>query len=146
MNPKTYVAGFLFDFSLERVALIRKLKPEWQAGLLNGIGGKIEEGETAMDAMVREFKEETGSYVSEWRHYLSMQAAREQGWSVEFFCAIGDLNDLRSIEAEQIEIVALDEIHPLRHDMIENLPWLIPLALDSLMDGRPAFTTCNYPT
>jgi hypothetical protein len=29
--------------------------------------------------------------------------------------------------------------------MIENLPWLIPLALDSLNDGRPHFTESRYP-
>ncbi len=42
---KTMVAGFLFDESRERVVLIKKQKPEWQSGRLNGVGGKIEPGE-----------------------------------------------------------------------------------------------------
>lgn len=55
-----YCLGFAFDANLENVILIEKLKPDFQKGKLNGIGGKIEAGESAVDAMVREFKEETG--------------------------------------------------------------------------------------
>ena len=58
-----YVAGFCFSECGGRVALIRKLKPEWQRGLLNGIGGKMEPGESLHSAMVREFEEETGAHV-----------------------------------------------------------------------------------
>ena len=48
---------------------------EWQAGLLNGIGGKIEDGEAPIEALVREFAEETGVQTSaeEWSaivHYV----------------------------------------------------------------------------
>ena len=49
-----YVAGFMFDSSYENVLLIRKTKPKWQEGLLNGVGGKIEPGEKELDAMKRE--------------------------------------------------------------------------------------------
>lgn len=41
-----YTLGFLFDYGQLNVALIRKTKPKWQAGLLNGIGGHVEENET----------------------------------------------------------------------------------------------------
>lgn len=42
---KKYVLGFMFSTEDrgQKVALIKKLKPKWQAGLLNGIGGKIEQ-------------------------------------------------------------------------------------------------------
>jgi 8-oxo-dGTP diphosphatase len=46
-GPTQYVLGFLFDPSQKDVVLIKKLKPEWQKGKLNGVGGKIEEGESA---------------------------------------------------------------------------------------------------
>jgi 8-oxo-dGTP pyrophosphatase MutT (NUDIX family) len=55
-----YVLGFVFNLDKTKVALMRKTKPEWQRGRLNGIGGKIELGETSITAMHREFKEETG--------------------------------------------------------------------------------------
>ncbi len=55
-----YVAGFLFEPYMERVVLIQKEKPTWQKGRLNGVGGKMELGETPLQAMQREFREETG--------------------------------------------------------------------------------------
>ncbi len=51
---------FLFSEDRRRVVLINKKRPEWQAGLQNGIGGKVLEGEIYLQAMIREFKEETG--------------------------------------------------------------------------------------
>ena len=65
MNPPTpmykdrYVLGFVFSEACDRVLLMWKNRPAWQAGKLNGIGGKIEAGETAQHAMEREFTEET---------------------------------------------------------------------------------------
>jgi hypothetical protein len=38
-----YVCGFMFANDFTEVALIRKNKPEWQRGKLNGIGGKVEQ-------------------------------------------------------------------------------------------------------
>lgn len=38
MDKTKYVVGFAFDLTLTMVALIRKNRPEWQMGLLNGIG------------------------------------------------------------------------------------------------------------
>jgi 8-oxo-dGTP diphosphatase len=61
----TYVVGFMFSMNRDGVLLIRKNRPEWQAGKLNGVGGKIEDGETPRAAMVREFREETGIHTSE---------------------------------------------------------------------------------
>lgn len=49
-----------FAFHDKYVLLIRKAKPDWQAGLLNGIGGKVEFGEGILQATRREFYEETG--------------------------------------------------------------------------------------
>jgi 8-oxo-dGTP pyrophosphatase MutT (NUDIX family) len=55
---KKYVLGFAYcpKFYL----LIQKTHPEFQFGKLNGIGGAIEDGETPIGSMVREFQEEAG--------------------------------------------------------------------------------------
>lgn len=34
-----YVAGLAFSTDLQHVALIKKNRPDWQAGKFNGIGG-----------------------------------------------------------------------------------------------------------
>ena len=59
-NTIYYVVGFLFNPDMTEVVLIKKNRPDWQKGLLNGVGGKIESGEDPITAMIREFKEETG--------------------------------------------------------------------------------------
>lgn len=70
-----YCLGFLFDtlsLSHGSVVLIEKKKPKFQRGKLNGVGGKVEPGETHFDAMIREFKEETGVHFIEWHRVCMM--------------------------------------------------------------------------
>lgn len=55
-----YVVGFMFSELLYEVCVIKKNRPVWQAGRINGIGGKVEPDEYGLAAMVREFYEETG--------------------------------------------------------------------------------------
>ncbi|XPP93699.1 NUDIX domain-containing protein (plasmid) [Photobacterium leiognathi subsp. mandapamensis] len=51
-----YVTGFMLSPDYKQVALITKNKPSWQTNKLNGIGGKIESGETPSEAMARELR------------------------------------------------------------------------------------------
>lgn len=125
-----YVVGFMFSPDGDRVALIRKTKPAWQAGLLNGIGGKIEPSETPMEAMEREFYEEAGVRTLGWCHF-------GKGWGpdfkVHFFTRRGDLDELRTTTEEKIEIIT--PIVATRTDVVPNLRWIIPMA--RLIDGGP---------
>lgn len=127
-----YVVGFLFSPGKRRVALIRKNKPQWQAGMLNGIGGKIEEGETPEQAMQREFKEETGANVTGWKHTFTLSnpaGSTAPGYEVQFFRAFHEkINELQSPEDEQVEVVKVAEVPNL--NLIWNLNWLIPMSLD----------------
>lgn len=142
-NVTRYVAGFMFSPDRQRVALIRKKKPAWQAGLLNGIGGKIEPGESPAQAMAREFHEETGVQVVEsFRRFAFLSGP---GWSVDFFYTVGDVDALRTMEEEEVTVLRLDEIRVLHDDMVENVPWLIGLAIDQWDDARPRFATIQYP-
>ncbi len=119
-----YVVGFMFSPSGECVLLIRKTHPAWQAGKLNGVGGRIEMGESALDAMRREFAEETGIYHLPWAQFCVLGDARS--WSIHFFSATGDIWSGQSTTDEKIEVVGLRE---LPNDTIPNLRWLIPMAL-----------------
>jgi 8-oxo-dGTP diphosphatase len=132
----------MFDYGLGKVALIRKNKPEWQKGKLNGIGGHIEE-EKPIDAMCREFSEETTHPESgPWNEFAHLI-----GDDFEVFCfaCFGNLGRVKSKTEEIVEIHHVDTIHPLRGDMIENLPWLIALAVDCLADNMPNYTRVEYP-
>jgi 8-oxo-dGTP diphosphatase len=107
------------------VLLIRKNRPAWQAGKLNGVGGKVEASDAeALAAMVREFREEAGLEIAEWHDVLTLTAA---GWHTHFYRAFGDIDAARAMTDEPLEI------HPTRElprDTIPNLHWMIPLMLD----------------
>lgn len=122
-----YVAGFMFDEGEQRVALIRKTKPEWQAGYLNGIGGKIESDETPIQAIEREFKEETGAKTTGWKKFAELIG---KDYVVHFFfnaCDVEDLYELKTTTDEKVEIILLEDLENYKH--INNLSWLIPMAL-----------------
>lgn len=132
-----YVVAFAFNNDLSHVALIRKNKPEWQKGKLNGVGGKIEKRETPSQAVSREFGEEAGIQkipCNNWKLFCIMEGTNNDGIEFQVWCyAIKlDLKKIISIEEEKIEIIETKNILFGRLDIIENLSWLIPLAMDKL--------------
>lgn len=140
-TPVSYVVGFLFSNCLTRVALITKNRPAWQAGCLNGIGGKVEPGETPLAAMSREFHEEAGVLLHDWRHFASMS---EPGrFALEMFATVGDVDAVRTHTDEPVTVLTVMEA--LQQPTVENLPWLLLLAVDHLQDGRPGFVNIQYP-
>lgn len=121
---KHYVLGLIFNKSSENILLIEKLRPEWQKFRWNGIGGKIEEGETPNDAIHREANEEVGrSYVFE--HVITFTCP---GGTVYVYKSIFPEEDIpfKQIEDENLSIWSLDDL-PI--SMMGNLRWLIPLSL-----------------
>ena len=129
-----YVCGFLFSDDRSRVVLIRKRRPAWQAGKLNGVGGKVEPPETLIDAMHREFWEEAGVRDLDWNHILTLtgDAGVEGKWRGHFFRAFGDVRSVRSVTDESLEVHPVD---PLPADTIANLHWMIRMILDDEVAG-----------
>lgn len=126
-----YVVGFAFDERMKRVALIRKRRPEWQAGLLNGIGGHIEEDESPAQAMAREFREETGYRVGkrQWRMFAVLTDV-DSGAVVFFYRAHGvPLERLATTTDEQVEVWDVDQL--AGDHVLPTVGWLVPMAADS---------------
>ena len=120
---KRYVLGLVFNDTATRILLIEKLRPDWQKDRWNGIGGKIEEGETPSEAMLRESREETGhEYDFECRMTFICP-----GGTVYVFAA----KTVREIEFEQIgnEILKVWGLWELPSTMMANMRWIIPLCL-----------------
>lgn len=130
-----YVVGFLFmpdipsrhnPYQSWEVALIRKSRPDWQRGLLNGIGGKIEDGETPFDAMRREFKEEAGLTINVWQPVVDMHFP---DCTVHVFQTRLDKSfPLQSMTDERVEVWNVYDVLKYPHKIL-NLHWLIPMAL-----------------
>lgn len=131
MSRILHVLGFAFSEDKTNVVLIRKNRPEWQAGLLNGVGGKLDrELDEGYDGcMVREFFEETGVKVKNWQCYCILRSPEAV---VHVFKAVCDLDQVVTKKDEKIEIIAVDSL--MIHSMVEDLKWLIPMALDERHD------------
>lgn len=121
-----YACGYLIDDD-RRVVLIRKNRPTWQAGRLNGVGGHVEPGETPLSAMVREFTEETGVTVTGWHHFATIS------WSdgvTFFYRSLTDgaaLDRVRTTTDEAVEIHRVDALGG--EQTVPSLAFLLPLAL-----------------
>jgi 8-oxo-dGTP pyrophosphatase MutT (NUDIX family) len=134
---KTYVLGFCFDQDLKNVVLIRKNRPTFQKDLLNGLGGELNEGEQMRDGMTREFREEAGvdTECSAWKHFGHFYG---KGFRVCCFA----LRDQRSFDMAK----TMTDEHIEKHfvvgvsgwDTVDNLDWLIPMAIDALRSNGMA--------
>lgn len=126
-----YCLGFAFSPSKQEVLLLKKARPDWQKGLYNGVGGKVEEGEHIYDAMVREFEEETGHRHEDWRNFITMSGS---DWCVTCYKAIIALDTLVEICGNTREAEEPCSLFNPQHldGTISNLSWLIPMSLDEI--------------
>lgn len=93
-------------------------------GKLNGIGGKIEDGEVAGAAMIREFQEETGASVKDWEGYGEYHWRNGVISLYKSFLTV----TLYSPTEEKVKWYKVSDLNDL--PVISNLKWLIPMALD----------------
>src|ERR1041385_6218578 len=103
-----YVCGFAFTDDMNDVVLIRKNRPEWQAGLLNGVGGHIEPGEGPAEAMTREVAEETGveTKVEDWTQFAVLDGDL---FRVYFFMArTDDAYEVQTMTDEKVQLIATE--------------------------------------
>lgn len=128
------VAGFLFSESKRHVVLIKKKRPEWQRNLINAVGGKIEDGETELQAMVREFREETGVTFEDWQKFCELKG---NDFKVNFFVGFGDLSKVKTVTDEEVVVYKLTQ---LPKNIICNLDWLIPMALGFIKNVTPVYS------
>lgn len=158
VNERTqrYVCGFAFhggQTTRPRVVLIRKVKPDWQAGKLNGVGGKIERGECSTAAMAREFHEETGVKTEprEWQVFAKMHFPKAEVTFLRYFgdaaavaqtmtCYSADLNRPIRETVEHRLVRGIDEIPD--GAIMPNLRWAIPMAFHN--EGGRGLITVEY--
>lgn len=83
----TYIATLVFLLRGDEVLLIRK-KRGFGAGKFNGVGGKVEEGESLADAARREVLEEVGVRIKDLEYHgvLEFYSSKEEpDWIVHVF-------------------------------------------------------------
>jgi 8-oxo-dGTP diphosphatase len=148
MKMKEYVVGFAFSSDKTRVLLIKKKRAPANVPHMvdkwNGVGGKIESGELPIEAMCREFKEETGVDTAKyiWDKFLVL---RGDGFNVVFFHCFNDVVVNHGATTED-EIVGPFYVKGLPSNVMPNLRWLIPMALGHLDDHVAVYTVDETET
>lgn len=144
---KRYVVGFAFNEDVSKVLLRLKNKPPWQRGRYNGVGGKIEAGETPMQAMDREWSEETpaGTGSRHWRHFAVLHGSEPSAdgpglspFELHCFFCVGDIvHPVTALqqhgETEKMHIFPRATLPP---NVIPNVRWTLPMALSCFYGER----------
>lgn len=120
-----YVLALLFTADAREVVLVRKTRPAWQAGRVNALGGKLHDRESVLDAARREVREEAGVDVDGWEEFLVWDDPEYRLGAVRAFDDAARL--ARTAEDQE---VFLATVGALPSNVIDNLRWIIPLALD----------------
>jgi 8-oxo-dGTP diphosphatase len=105
---------------------MRKSRPAWQAGKINALGGKIQPGESPPEAARREVREEAGVDVEPWEEFLVWDDHVYRMHALRAFHAAA--GRARTAEDQEVFLASARELPP---DVIENLRWLVPLALET---------------
>ena len=121
----TYVLALLFTPDRTGVVLMHKTRPAWQAGRVNALGGKLHADESPAAAARREVGEEAGVDVAGWEEFLVWDDPQYRMHALRAF----DLAAAAARTAED-QAVFLADARALPPNVIDNLRWLIPLALD----------------
>ena len=125
--PFVYVLALLFTPDARRVVLMRKERPAWQAGRVNALGGKLLPGESAAEAASREVREEAAARVpvGAWHELVVW---RDPVYRMHVLSAFHPAADgARTAEDQEVFLADVDDLPAA---CIENLRWLVPLALD----------------
>jgi 8-oxo-dGTP diphosphatase len=137
MEKEEMVIGILFSKDESKVLLILKDHPDWQRGKYNFPGGHIENNETPRECVIREMREETGLGALIWWPVGTMEG---EGWFVHILSTKDDGNF--ELQCRTEEVPKWFPVNQLPENIIPNLRWLVPLALDKL-NNDDCFQTAN---
>ena len=122
------VATLLFVFQQDKMLLIQK-KRGLGAGKINAPGGKLEEGESPLDAALREIKEEVGIRVEEATYAGEHRFQFTDGYAMHVYVYRSDSYDGEPVETEEA-IPFWCDIHEVPYEkMWEDDRHWIPLLL-----------------
>lgn len=118
---ENYVVGIIY--SNTHVLLIDKLRPEWQKGIYNGVGGMIKDGESSIDAMIRECKEECNLDIYEWYEYDTVSF--DNGVNLTYFYSKIDDEYIKTFESLTDEKVVMFNLYKLPESIQDDIEDII---------------------
>lgn len=111
---KRYSLGFIQSLDGSRVLLMQKNRPVFLAGLYNGVGGHIEEGETPVQAMTRECDEEADLRIPQEAWNSLGVITDNEHYEVHVFGAKADITKALARTDEPLQIFDMKDVHQLK--------------------------------
>ena len=145
-NPDLkFSMGFICSPDGERVLLLLKNKPDQLKGQWMGVGGKLDPGEDALTAMVRECKEETGLEIPAQNWQETGIWHTKSGRPIHFFVANAGFENYNVLSdtGEEIKDYSWDEVSNLRLSESTLDMWQKVKAL--AMNARPQALMSEKP-
>lgn len=115
-----YVLVFLFGIDLKNVLLIRKNRPDYQAGKLNGLGGHIEGDETGKAAAIREVQEECNVSLREYE-LEHVELVEGEKYEIHVFAAQTNLSQWRTMTDELVECINISKLFDESEHFVEEV-------------------------
>ncbi|GGA80897.1 NUDIX hydrolase [Ornithinibacillus halotolerans] len=128
----TYTIGFIKR--ADEILLLNRESPSWM-GSWNGVGGKIEKGETPLESITREVFEETGISLHSMQYKGKVTWVSTSGDYNGMYAFIGELPDAYELETpiKTVEGILdwkkLDWIFHSENTGVANLHYYLPIML-----------------
>ena len=111
------VVGIITDN--EEILLLKKNIPDWQKGLYNGIGGKVELNTTPLETIIKKCQEELGVNISNWIELDSEISS--SGIEIVYFLTTLNEGEIKKLQSQTDERAELFSINNLPTNILQDL-------------------------
>ncbi|WNL31412.1 NUDIX domain-containing protein [Arcobacter cryaerophilus gv. pseudocryaerophilus] len=111
------VVGIITDN--EEILLLKKNNPDWQKGLYNGIGGKVELNTTPLETIIKKCQEELGANISNWIELDSEISS--SGIEIVYFLTTLNEGEIKKLQSQTDERAELFYINNLPTNILQDL-------------------------
>ena len=109
----------LTDVDKRAIELLKKNNPDWQKGLYNGIGGKVELNTTPLETIIKKCQEELGVNISNWIELDSEISS--SGIEIVYFLTNLNEGEIKKLQSQTDERAELFSINNLPTNILQDL-------------------------
>jgi 8-oxo-dGTP diphosphatase len=103
----------------KEILLLKKNNPDWQKGLYNGIGGKVELNTTPLETIIKKCQEELGVNISNWIELDSEISS--SGIEIVYFLTTLNEGEIKKLQSQTDERAELFSINNLPTNILQDL-------------------------
>ncbi|MCT7518433.1 NUDIX hydrolase [Aliarcobacter cryaerophilus] len=111
------VVGIITDN--KEILLLKKNNPDWQKGLYNGIGGKVELNTTPLETIIKKCQEELGVNISNWIELDNEISS--SGIEIVYFLTTLNEGEIKKLQSQTDERAELFSINNLPTNILQDL-------------------------